>query len=402
MSQNNLDKIYEEFGKDICLFPFMAGFYSLVSAEPVVTPCSVVKFNNWGIKNESILESMNSDQWINLRHNFIHGSCHTTDLCKTCSLAEQNGGDSPRQLNNWYFVEHLKSDLATHIRTVIDNKYQINRVLSLDFAPSNYCNYECIMCNPGASSKRGTFEIKFMGKTIDRKFDNALTKDFYNILEHVEILNFTGGETLLQQQVHELIDYLIDKNLAKNITISLLTNVSKYPKDFEEKFKQFKNVFYTLSIDGVGDVIEYQRRGAKWKEVESNALKLLNERGCVVNYVLTAVNVFSFDKFIEWASQHSVDRILISLVFDHTKNLSVAVIPNELKNSLVKELSMAKGKYSDYYADLIDRVIDILNKNEYNPKLLDKFVKQIQIEDLASKKKLIEVVPKWKPYFEQT
>jgi MoaA/NifB/PqqE/SkfB family radical SAM enzyme len=398
---SNLDKIYAEFGKDICLFPFVAGFYSLASKNPVVMPCSIIKTEKWDIDGNSLIESMNSKQWQDLRHNFIQGSCHTSKFCETCSVAEKNGGDSPRQLNNYYFAEHISTDLVPQINLIIGNDYKIDRILSLDFCPSNYCNYECIMCFPSASSKRGTFEIKFFGADIDRKFNNTVTDDFYNILEHVEILNFTGGETLMQKQVHELIDYLIEHNLAKNMIISLLTNVSKYPESLQEKFKQFKDVFYTLSIDGIGDVIEYQRRGAVWQDVEANSIRLQKELGCVVNYVLTAVNVFSFDQFVNWVHKHNMDRVIISLVYERNKNLSVSIIPPELKTPLIEKLQLARNNYTnERYVKLFDQVIDILVTANYNETLLPKFVGQIQIEDQVSKKKLVEVVPEWKPYFE--
>jgi len=398
---NNLDKIYNEFGSNICLFPFTAGFYSLVGPSSTVMPCSSIKVDGWQVHDQSILESMNSQQWQDLRKNFIQGSCHTSEFCKTCSLAEKNGGSSPRQLNNYYFVEHITTDIVEHVQSIIDNDYKIDHILSLDFCPSNYCNYECIMCFSGASSKRGTFEIKFFNAKLNRKFDNTIADDFYDILKYVEILNFTGGETLLQKQVHELIDRLIEQDFAKNITISLLTNVSKYPKALQEKFKQFKNVFYTLSIDGTGEVIEYQRRGAIWQDVEANAIQLQQEFGCVVNYVLTAVNVFSFDQFVAWVHKHNMDRIIISLVYERNKNLSVSIIPPELKTPLIEKLQWSKNNYTnERYIKLLDQVIDILVITKYDTSLLPKFIEQIRIEDLVSKQKLVDVVPEWKSYFE--
>ena len=216
--------------------------------------------------------------------------------------------------------------------------------------------------------------------------------DFNRVISQTEILNFTGGETLLQKQVHELIDYLIAHDLAKNITISLLTNISKYPEALLEKFKKFKNVFYTLSIDGVGAVIEYQRRGAVWADVEQNALRYLNEFGCVVNYVLTSINVFGFTEFIDWVAKHEIDRVFISLVYERNRNISVATIPPELKTQLVEKLQTHRTLYTGtVYELLIDQVIDILTNSVHDPKLIHEFVKAIKIEDRFSKTKLTEV-----------
>jgi MoaA/NifB/PqqE/SkfB family radical SAM enzyme len=202
----------------------------------------------------------------------------------------------------------------------------------------------------------------------------------------------------MQKQVHELIDYLIQKDLAKNIIITLLTNASKYPIELIEKFKLFKDVFYTISIDGVGDVIEYQRRGADWKTVEENALKLWESMGCTINYVLTAVNVFSILDFISWLTEHKInDKIFISLVFNK-EYLSIAAIPPELRNPLLNKLQLARS-VTTMNQDIIDRVLEIFDQIEYQPLLLLEFLKYIKIEDAASKKTLVEVIPEWTPYF---
>lgn len=392
---NNIDYIYQELGNDICLFPYMSAFYSSTN----VVPCSITKFPAWHKRKEdTMLGTLNNDQWVELRKNFNGGSCHTTEFCKTCSLAEKQGGSSPRKLNNQYFAKHVSTDIVGHVKTIIDNNYQVDKLITLDFMPSNYCNYECIMCSGPASSSRQTFEIKVLGHNKGKQNEIVVDNDFYKLLSTVEILNFSGGETLLQKQVHELIDYLIEQDLAKNISVSLLTNVSKYPVKLLEKFKQFKNIFYTISIDGVGAVIEYQRRGAEWNEVEQNALRLLDNFGCVVNYVVTAVNVFSFIETVDWFAKHKIDKVILSLVFDQTKHLSVNVIPNDLKEPLL--IKLKNTTHTGYYAGLINQLIDILEHAEYDPILLEQFIKSIRLEDNVSKKQLIEVVSEWKPYFE--
>jgi sulfatase maturation enzyme AslB (radical SAM superfamily) len=399
---NKLDQLYAEFGSNICLFPFLSGFYSKAAGTSLVMPCSMTKPIDWRIRNNSIISTVNNDTWIELRKNFIHGSCHTTEYCGTCSYAEKNGGTSARKLANQFLLDKISIDPVEEVRRIIDNDYIVDRLYTLDYCPSNYCNYECIMCFGPASSTRNTFEIKMLGQGMAEKYDHTtVTSDFYSMLDTIEVLNFTGGETLLQTQVHDLIDYLIDRDLAKNITISLLTNASKYPEKLVEKFKKFKDVLYTISIDGVGTVIEYQRRRAVWSEVEQNAIKLWNNMSGVVNYVLTAVNVFSFLDFVDWASKHNINRVYISIVFDRTKHLSVSVIPPELKDPLLSKLRTAVYT-NEYYNGLVEQVIKIIESTPYEPQLLDKFVQSIIIEDKVSKRSLTEVVPEWGPYFVQT
>ena len=89
--------------------------------------------------------------------------------------------------------------------------------------------------------------------------------------------------------------------------------------------------------------------------------------------------------------------MFISLVYDRTKHLSVNVIPPELKDPLL--IKLKNNNFTGLYRDLVDQVIDILERATYDPTLLDQFIKSIRLEDSVSKKKLIEVVPEWRPYF---
>jgi hypothetical protein len=141
-------------------------------------------------------------------------------------------------------------------------------------------------------------------------------------------------------------------------------------------------------------VIEYQRRGAVWQEVEATAIQLYKEFGCIVNYVLTAVNVFSFVEFVDWLEKNNIDKVSISLVYARNRNISITVIPTDIKNELIYKLSMAKHKYtSAYYRDLIDQMLEILVNTQHDSTLIPQFKHAISIEDSVSKKLLRDIVP---------
>ena len=396
---NKLQAIYDEFGEDICLFPFLTGWYSVVGATNTLKPCPNIQ-GRWPVTNNSMLETLNSEQWRSIRKNFITGSCRSFGGCYSCTYTEKNQSDSIRMLNNKYFADALDTDVIDIVHNVIENDYHVDKIYSLDFFPSNYCNYSCIMCNGGASSSRGAFEIKVYGKKTQPAI-NQVDKDFYQILDGIEVINFTGGETILQPQVHELIDYLIAKDMAKNISVTMLTNVSSFPDSLVDKFKKFKRVDYTLSIDGTDKVIEYQRRGANWATVQENAIKINQNFGAIVNHVITAVNVFNFVKLVEWFHKHNFDLVILSLE-NTTLHLKLSAIPDELKTQLVADITTAKNNYDNnsVYANMLNQMIDILNSFEFKPEALKAFVQRIKIEDQESKHPLVDVVPEWRPYFE--
>jgi len=425
--KNSLDHIYNELGNNICLYPFFGAFYQTnkvvngnKNEHNSVRPCSLITYpykivTDWDITDNSIYNTRNNAAWKRMRQSFLDGKFQEIPECQVCINNECHGTTSPRMMNNKFYSDMLSIDIVEEVKKIAVTN-EVTEVRSLDYYPSNYCNYSCIMCTGGASTQRLTYEIKVLKKYGDKQklVLNPADPDFFDILKTVEIINFTGGETILQKQVIETIDYLIEQDLAKNITITLLTNASSYPDTLQEKFAKFKSVIYTVSIDGIGDVIEYQRRGAVWSDVEKNSLKLLKTGSAVVNYVITAVNVLSAMDFINWAYKNNIgptrhpdqEYIFISPVNgtdDIHPCLSVNTLPTELKELALSRLTEGRKFYADinnkFFLKIIDRFISILNNADTMPELLPRFIEHITKEDSVSKKKLIEVVPEWAPYF---
>jgi MoaA/NifB/PqqE/SkfB family radical SAM enzyme len=418
---NDIDKIYEELGEGICLFPFIGGFYSTVDGKArgdnrvipnSVRPCGVWqtnKDNSWTEVQEgaTIAETRNSDGYRRIREMFLAGKWKDISGCNACHIAEQYSNSSTRTVNNAYFAENINEDIIALIKEIQANNFTSNNIKQLGYFPSNYCDYECVMCFGGASSKRNTFEIKH--KSINTTVVlNNVDSDFYDVLTSVDIIGFTGGETIMQKQVHELIDYLIEKDLAKNISINILTNASKYPENLIDKFKEFKKVAYTISIDGIGDIIEYQRRGAKWDTVQDVARKIHNTPHLhdFVNYVLTSMNVLSAMEWIDWMHDNDFKWFAVSPVH-RADHLSLLAMPEEMKTTALTRLQNGRKRYQHYTPDRdeysyvrgIDQIMQSIEQAMFDPAQLTKFVEFIKIEDSVSKKPLHEVVPEWAPYF---
>ena len=336
----------------------------------------------------------------------LDGKFHDIHDCRTCTYTEKLGGTSPRMSANDYFVEYLDVDIIAEVNSIIENDLNSESVYALDYYPSNYCNYACIMCSGGASSKRHTLEVR-LGS--DQKiYINDVDQDFYDRLKDVQILNLTGGETILQKQAIQLIDYLIEQDMAKDIIVTLLTNASGFPEKVYDKFKQFKRVLYTISVDGLGSVIEYQRRGCKWPTVEENALRLSRDPDVhtVVNYVATAVNLPSAMDFIDWCYENEIKFFSISPVVrcDH---LGASAMPPELRKLALERLYAGRekykdthllGNYMDGFARGIEQLISTIENNPYNEADYQKFLEHIKEEDSVSDRPLVACVPEWANY----
>ena len=413
MSKEDVKQLYATYGDRMCLAPFVNSFYSTcgvvdpaLSVSNHVRPCSIIQAGpQWDIQNANITDSRNNEVWKKLRQSFLDGVMPS--MCATCINAERVGASSPRQLNNEYLFEHLDVDIMSEVQRIIDAGLTATSVYAMDYMPSNYCNYACVMCFSGASSQRYTFDIK---QGIKSKYEiNAIDADFFDVVKDVKILGFTGGETILQPEVNRLIDYVIEQGLAKDMIITMLTNASNFPDSILEKFKQFKRVLYTVSVDGVGDVIEYQRRGARWATVAENIARIhaspVHE---IVNHVVTAINILSAMDFIDWCHDNDLKFISISHVFQ--EHLGVTAMPPELTELALSRLHEGRKRYEHYatpaysnyeqnYVQAIDRLISTVEQVTFKPEALDRFIQHIRREDTASKKPLREVVPEWAPWF---
>jgi hypothetical protein len=248
---------------------------------------------------------------------------------------------------------------------------------------------------------------------------NTLAQDIIDNVTIATLYTLSGAvATTTTLPTLQTLDEGLVAEVGSDTVITLLTNASSSANDLDEKFRKFKQVIYNVSIDGIGQVIEYQRRGAKWSKVEPNALELMNHAyiSTVINYVLTGVNVLSAMDFVNWAydagfGPHNPEDqqgsfINVSPVF-RVDHLGVAALPPELRELALDRLKQGRQRFESsteifdtYYTQLVDRFISVIETTLHNPAYLPKFLKHIQLEDSVSKTKLTEVVPEWTPYFQ--
>jgi MoaA/NifB/PqqE/SkfB family radical SAM enzyme len=424
---NDLDNIYKELGKDICLMPFLAAFYQTHNVAQVqdgelpnsVRPCSLITKDTprrWAITNQSVYEARNSPAWREIREQFVQGQFKSIDDCSICIHNELVNGTSPRKESNRALAHQLDINIVDTVKQIIADDYYAHNIYALDYYPSNYCNLECVMCGSGSSSRRQVFEVKFLNQPSRITFNEA-DPDFLDALHRVQVINFAGGETMMQPQFHKVLDYQIDNDLAHNVIVGFLTNATSNTSKVDSKFQHFRQVVCSVSIDGVGEVIEYQRRGCNWAEVSENALTLMHHTdvGAVVNYVLTNINVFSFMDFVDWCytndygpkyKEEQRNFITITPVF-RADHLSVTALPPELKHTALSRLHAGLVRYraintvmSRYYSRIILQAIDIVTAAKHDESHLMQFVQLIQKENLASARSLQQVVPEWAPYLQ--
>lgn len=263
-------------------------------------------------------------------------------------------------------------------------------VTSLTINLGNYCNAECIMCNGYTSSSRNTWAKRYDAAQYYSETIQSIVADL-DFTEYPELDSVTllGGEPTLHPDTIPLLDQMIATGLAANITISFNTNSSHIDEKLISRLVQFRDIFVTLSIDGAGEQFEYQRRPLKWDTVKQVADQwMMLSKNIVINYVLTVVSIWGFNEFIEWyenLSQEIKDKqpqILITHVSADVTHLTLNNMPPEQREYWIEQAVDHTAK---------DEILNILDLIDYAP--CEHFNKKIAVEDVAAKKKFVEIIP---------
>lgn len=266
-----------------------------------------------------IVNSDDRKEWI---ENF--DEVYTSD-CTQCHEVEQSGGESKRQreILNW------RGD------------YKKDTLQSLDLKMGNTCNLMCAICAPNASSKWASF---YRSIDLDPQFGYQRWPDkdefwegLNDVVADVKKIELAGGEPFMIKKQKILIDFLIEKGLAKDIDITWFTNSTQYPEDIVEKFSEFKFVRIMLSIDNTEEQFEYQRYPAVWGPSYEvfKKFKKLHDEGIVhlgISHSIGMLNIWRLPEFWAWCREHEVN-VFNNLVMDP---LSAKDMPMEYK-MLVKQ-----------------------------------------------------------------
>lgn len=257
-------------------------------------------------KTHTAQAAFSSPEFQQIRENFKKGI--RDPHCAKCWQAEDRGTLS-RRLLELESVGHLPN---------VDLKYM---TISL----GNTCNIKCRTCG----SRDSTFWLKEeydldVEKTIsfrdykqqntvdlisDLKFYDSFIED---TLPNLKDIGFLGGEPLMIPEFWNIIEKIIEKGLADQITLNISTNCTIWEQRREHLLSKFKNVNIFCSIDGIGKRFEYMRHPARWSAVSKNLEKMLQWRNLSVgkNLILipavSAYNVWYLDEILEYAKSNDM------------------------------------------------------------------------------------------------
>ncbi|MGZ3722403.1 MAG: twitch domain-containing radical SAM protein, partial [Bdellovibrionales bacterium] len=219
---------------------------------------------------------LNSSYMKNLRKQLLSGEW--PEICGRCKVTEEIGGVSRRVDENRHFASLTGKLLES---TAPDGTIPVE-VKSADYRLGNLCNLACRMCNPCSStpwlkysqafakgsqpfSAEELAEFARMNWYESPKFI-AYVKTQLPSLEH---LHFAGGEPLINPQMEPLLRQCVDLGVAKNITLTYNTNLTKISDEIKALWPEFKAVHLYISIDAFGKLNDYIRHPSRWSVIDA-------------------------------------------------------------------------------------------------------------------------------------
>ena len=299
-------------------------------------------------------ERWESEELNNMRLSFIKNDRPAE--CFRCWAEEDAGKESLRQRQFQYFPDDYEKLLKT-------GKWMSGPHTAV-FKVSNVCNLACRSCGGWDSNtftKEGLYysekynTLGSNGKPHNRFIPLLSPKhmdfmQYKDISGNIEKIDFFGGEPFLNVSQLDLLEWLVEKGISKNITLFYSTNCTNHPTErLKRAWNNFKRVEISMSIDGIGDKFEYLRWPGKWDEsleVIKHIKQLNNELDCEV-YTMAALtvsilNVWYVDETLEWLS-NNIGYTYINMV-NSPGYLSLHIMPELIKSKVNSHIEHSDSK----------------------------------------------------------
>jgi len=368
--------------KNFCPMPWMH-FYK--DTDHTVKLCCNDRGAPLGNFQDSTFEEIrNNDEYKKIRKQFLNDE--RPERCKACWFDEDNGRHSLRTSFLSYTEENQEyTEVAT------------DPITYLDYRTSNLCNLGCKICIPHFSSKLAQiFKNKnlhkvnknnpLLDKDIDFYVDLHKSRVKLNDIGNEEVttygilspflskIYFAGGEPILSDEHWNILDELIEKNYTRiklmyNTNFTLLTYKGR---NLLDTVKQFKEVVFNLSLDGIEKSFEYWRTGGKWQDIQSNLDYMKSVRDSGYDNVIIGVT-----SAVGWMNFKEVFRLHKYLVDN-----GYIVVNEKAETALQMQPVLYKGVSFEYTPKQIkDEILECLD--EYD-EWRDSTFKSVKVLDNTS------------------
>ena len=351
-----LDPTNFSIPESICITPWIN---LEIGQQGNISPCCVYKPDEFpNVKTVSVKEI----DYTELRQEFLDGN--KPKGCTNCWHNEKNNVMSKR-LNDAYVYRDKIFDIDY-------NDTRSNNLMSLDIKINKTCNLSCRICEPAFSSKWAN-EVSQNKKSYPRWSSRSLIKnewtdisgskvwrDLEEIGSDLLYLTFSGGEPLLDKTHGTMLQYFIDKQKSKSITIHYNTNGTQYATKLIQLWKHFKQVELSFSIDNTGDKFEYERYGESWEKVTDTITRYKNTTGTNLTLnvfsTISTLNILDTYELYKWCKDYNLPISFNPII--NPKQLNIGLFSKEQKKYITNKLLNIDD---DKFIKVIEPIVSLMN-----------------------------------------
>jgi len=311
--------------KKFCPAPFMHAYIN-ANNRGYKLCCMSHIVGRWD--TESSLKEQHEEFWQsetmqNLRQSFLDGKM--PDSCEWwCGRWEKEGiyHKSDRLDFIKRYHREFKDDFENIQWSAKHGTEEFKKPIDIDLRPSKLCNLKCRSCNSLWSNQIeqevldnpeiqgwSHWDMVTQSKNAMRKaqqidyddpaFDVVSNLDFENVIR----LNMSGGETLVDPRVFNIIDKVTAAGYSKKMHLHLIVNCTSMPSRIYDQLKQFKSLTFNISVDGVEKTDEFLRHGTRWNRKETvfhQIFELPNLKWAGIMHVFQPVSAFQVKRNVKW------------------------------------------------------------------------------------------------------
>ena len=353
-----------------CVAPFVN--LSTTNNGKVRLCCQSKTLDKLHVNKHSLDEIWQGEAYTRIRNQFLNNEW--PDECVICKNNEDKNIQSRRDFENKKWTQIEKKPYPTQ---AVDFPWAV------DLRLGNLCNLKCIMCTPDNSNtwydEYENFEhLQFFKKdeNVRWPFHTSFLDNYETWVSKVRVLYFSGGEPLLIKKHRQIIEFLIEQDLAKNIILWYDTNGTYIDQEWIDMWSHFEEVNLSLSIDGGKEINEYIRHPINHDDLLTN-YKLLANRPSNINVKLQiavgALNIFELDNIQQYSKQFN---------FSISFNISIVFWPNFMTLEALPQsiIDQAAEKYKNHYNSRIKNMTKNLIHDPIKLKELKEYL--IKIDEL--------------------
>ena len=309
---------HDRFGsKTFCILPWM---HTFIDVNGDVKLCCVAMGGSekapsetaaLSVQQRPFKELWNSAEMKGIREKMLTGQ--QVETCRRCHKEDELGQVSYRQNYNRYWLDD-RPDGELWKRRVEDSTtrgYEVPQLPAyFDIRPGNLCTLKCRMCHSDYSNlikddpvhsrwahqSYRTEPTRFSGGKEWYQAEDLVLGELLEDVSETRMFYLAGGEPLVNPFVRKLIDTLIERGAAANVSLEISTNATVLPPPLIEQLSKFATVRLFLSIDGHGPLYEYIRYPGKWDRVSKHleeASRLSGGWSCTVTTTVQNYNALA-------------------------------------------------------------------------------------------------------------